>query len=210
MAEGFNPYHKWLGIPLAEQPANHYRLLGIGQFEEDAEVIEGACDRAMAHVRTFQSGPHSALSQQILNELAAVRVALLDPQKKAAYDRGLRSSLSLPAAPTPLPIPVPAAPVPVRVAPLDKSSPPAAIPSSSASSRPERRRPVRSSFAGSWMAVLATLLIGVLIAGAAIYRFQRRQRADVAGNRPGEQMQLRRSIHRRVAGRRRDEPARLV
>lgn len=190
MAEGFNAYHKWLGIPLAEQPANHYRLLGIGLFEEDSEVIEGACDRAMAHVRTFQAGPHSALSQQILNELAAARIALLDPQKKAAYDRELRRSLSPAAAPAPRPAPAPAAPVPIPVAPLEQGSPPAASRrSTNASPRPARRRPMRSSFAGSWMAAAATLLIGVLIAGAAIYRFQKRPRADIAGNRPGEQRQ---------------------
>ena len=27
MADDFNPYHVWLGIPPEEQPANHYRLL---------------------------------------------------------------------------------------------------------------------------------------------------------------------------------------
>ena len=25
----FDPYHRWLGIPPEEQPADHYRLLGI-------------------------------------------------------------------------------------------------------------------------------------------------------------------------------------
>ncbi len=29
----FDPYHKWLGIPPDEQPANHYRLLGLELFE---------------------------------------------------------------------------------------------------------------------------------------------------------------------------------
>lgn len=32
-AENFDPYHKWLGIPPDEQPANDYRLLGHGLFE---------------------------------------------------------------------------------------------------------------------------------------------------------------------------------
>ncbi len=53
---GFDPYRKWLGIPPAEQPPNHYRLLGIGLFESDAEVIASAADRQMSHVRNFQSG----------------------------------------------------------------------------------------------------------------------------------------------------------
>ncbi|MGH7139002.1 MAG: hypothetical protein ACREHD_24920, partial [Pirellulales bacterium] len=87
----FDSYHKWLGIPSAEQPPHHYRLLGIALFESDPDVIDGAADRQMAHVRTFQSGQHSALSQQILNELAAAKLCLLNPQKKAAYDALLRT-----------------------------------------------------------------------------------------------------------------------
>lgn len=86
----FDPYHQWLGIPESEQPANHYRLLGIGLFEDDGDVIESAADRQMAHVRTFERGPHAALSQQILNELSAARLCLLDPERRAAYDAELQ------------------------------------------------------------------------------------------------------------------------
>jgi hypothetical protein len=54
MAAAFDPYHRWLGIPPADQPPNHYRLLAINLFEDDAEVIEHAADRQMAHLRSFQ------------------------------------------------------------------------------------------------------------------------------------------------------------
>ncbi|HWB09719.1 MAG TPA: PA14 domain-containing protein [Pirellulales bacterium] len=94
MSDVFDPYRKWLGIPPAEQPPHHYRLLGVGLFEDDADTISIAADRQMAHVRTFQTGPHSALSQKLLNELAAARLALLDPNKKAAYDEQLRAKLA--------------------------------------------------------------------------------------------------------------------
>ena len=87
---GFDSYHQLLGIPPAEQPPNHYRLLGIAPFEQDPDVISGAADKQMAHVRTFQTGKHSAESQTLLNELAAARIELLNPQKKAAYDQQLR------------------------------------------------------------------------------------------------------------------------
>jgi serine/threonine protein kinase/formylglycine-generating enzyme required for sulfatase activity len=95
----FDAYHKWLGVPPAEQPPHHYRLLGIALFEGDCDVIEGAADRQMAHVRTFQSGQHLALSQQILNELAAAKLCLLSPQKKAAYDADLRRRIGAAARP---------------------------------------------------------------------------------------------------------------
>lgn len=90
----FDPYRKWLGIPKWEQPPNHYRLLGINPFEDDPDVIEAAADRQMAHVRNYQAGQHSELSQKVLNELAAARVCLLSPEKKTAYDQELRLELA--------------------------------------------------------------------------------------------------------------------
>ncbi|MCE5267965.1 MAG: hypothetical protein LLG00_08775 [Planctomycetaceae bacterium] len=85
----FDPYHRWLGIPLKDQPPNHYRLLGVELFEADPEVIRDAAEQRIAHVRTYQLGRYSALSQKILNELAAAKACLLDPKKKAAYDQQL-------------------------------------------------------------------------------------------------------------------------
>ncbi|HEX7376976.1 MAG TPA: hypothetical protein VF278_07680, partial [Pirellulales bacterium] len=86
MPEAFDGYRKWLGIPPKDQPPNHYRLLGIERFEDDPDVIDAAADQRMAHVRTYQTGKNSALSQKILNELSAARICLLDPQKKESYD----------------------------------------------------------------------------------------------------------------------------
>ena len=91
MPESFDPYHQWLGIPPAEQPPNHYRLLAVPLFEADQNVIAHAADRQMAHLRTFQAGPHGKDSQRLLNEVAAARVTLLNPEKKAAYDASLRT-----------------------------------------------------------------------------------------------------------------------
>ena len=70
MSNTFDPYHTWLGIAPAEQPPNHYRLLGIALFEESRDVISNAADRQMAHIRTFQGGKHAAESQKLLNELS--------------------------------------------------------------------------------------------------------------------------------------------
>lgn len=65
----FDPYYKWLGISPDDQPANHYRLLGVGQFESDADVIESAAQRQTSHVRTFALGKYTEASQALLNEL---------------------------------------------------------------------------------------------------------------------------------------------
>jgi formylglycine-generating enzyme required for sulfatase activity len=90
----FDPYYKWLGIASEEQPANSYRLLGVRLFEDDLDVISNAADQRMAHLRTFQTGPHGPLSQKLLNEVAAVRVCLLNPAKKAQHDAALREKLA--------------------------------------------------------------------------------------------------------------------
>jgi hypothetical protein len=94
VADDFNPYYVWLGIPPDEQPANFYRLLGIRLFESSADVIDSAADRQTAHLRTFQGGKHGELTQRILNEVAAARVCLLDAAKRAKYDQQLRAQLA--------------------------------------------------------------------------------------------------------------------
>ena len=100
MAERFDPYFVWLGIPPQQQPPNYYRLLGIPQFTDNLNVIENAADRQMAYLRTFQLGPHSDLSQKLLNEVSAARVCLFNPDKRAAYDQQLRREMMPPPADT--------------------------------------------------------------------------------------------------------------
>jgi hypothetical protein len=97
--EQFDPYYTWLGIPPSEQPANHYRLLGIQLFEANTNVIENAADRQMKHLQSFKIGAKAALSQRLLTEVSAARVHLLDPIRKAAYDAELRSRTSAPPMP---------------------------------------------------------------------------------------------------------------
>jgi len=113
MVKAFDPYHKWLGIAPHDQPPSHYRLLGLESFEDDADVIEAAADRQMAHLRTFQSGKHGDSSQKLLNEVAAARVCLSDPDKKSAYDRQLRDEEEAKLKPVPAAAP-PKAPPPKK------------------------------------------------------------------------------------------------
>lgn len=89
----FDPYANWLGIPRREQPANHYRLLGLRVMESDREVIASAADARMAQLKSYQAGRHQALSQRLLNEVAAARLCLLDAARKEAYDRELAAEL---------------------------------------------------------------------------------------------------------------------
>ena len=184
MSEAFDPYRKWLGIPPHEQPPNHYRLLGIGEFEDDLDVIENAANRQMLHVRTFQSGQHSKWSQQILNELSAARICLLNVEKKQAYDAEFHKRTGSPKpAPSrfrkPQVTSVPPAPpagvrgAPPRVAveegppkpePVVRTKAPSPIRTNVAPARGRHRRPRRSSPVPMVLGLIAiAVLIGVAV-----------------------------------------------
>jgi hypothetical protein len=130
----FDPYRKWLGIPADQQPPTHYRLLGLADFEKDHDVIDNACERCSAHVKTFATGENAELAKRILKELSAARRCLFDPKARKAYDEELRK-LQPPAPPTdsmrPVPVsaatPIPKAqPVPVSASPSEESPHPLA------------------------------------------------------------------------------------
>ena len=118
MNEGFDPYHKWLGIPPEEQPAHHYRLLGIGLFENDRDVISNAADARMTQLRAYQQGQRAAEAVELLNAVSAARVCLLSAERRAAYDEQLRGASDRRQSdfvePPPLP-PVEVAAIPVAV-----------------------------------------------------------------------------------------------
>jgi hypothetical protein len=94
MPDKFDPYLEWLGIPPAERPVHHYRLLGLATFESDSRAIQAAADRLMAHVRTFQTGRRASHSQRLLTEISAAKLCLLDADTRAMYDAVLRGQLA--------------------------------------------------------------------------------------------------------------------
>jgi hypothetical protein len=114
MSDTFDPYHKWLGIPPSEQPPNHYRLLGVGLFEPDADVIDAAANQRMSYLQDMATGPHMDDSQRLLNEIAAARLALLKPAARAEYDAQLQAHIDASKPPESAPAaaaaPEPAAP----------------------------------------------------------------------------------------------------
>jgi hypothetical protein len=135
MADDFDPYYTWLGIPPEEQPADHYRLLGVRRFESNADVITNAMDQRMHYLRSLQVGKRSALSQKILNEVSSAGVVLLDPKRRAEYDQqikckeakdGKTASAGAPAATSPPAAPPAAAPKTTRPLPVASSLPKAA------------------------------------------------------------------------------------
>ncbi len=156
MEKNFDPYHKWLGIPPKNQPANHYRLLAIEPFEDDPEVINLAADQRMSYVRSFQAGQNGEHSQKLLNELSQARVCLLDDEARNKYNKSLAPPSKPNAAPpknSPTPLAVAA---PQQLTTVSAVSP--NIPSVSHGSSGRRKRKQQSG-------LLALGLVGLLLAG---------------------------------------------
>lgn len=168
MSEAFDPYRQWLGVPSGPRPPNHYALLGLSLFEQDAEAISNAADRQMAYVRTHQTGPHAAITQQLLNELAAARLCLLSPAKKSQYDAELRAK-------QPVATPPPSAPARAdeRIAPQPLAPQPVLLARPSSAAQPTTLRTLTprqpASNVPGWLAPAgAGILAGVLLAAIAM------------------------------------------
>ena len=134
MAEKFDPYYKWLGIPPKDQPPHHYRLLGIELFEPDRDVIDAAANRLMGYLKELAAGDDALYSQNLLNEITRARLCLLNKEKRAAYDQELREKLEAEdaklaaAAPeTPPPPQLPPAPTPPSFGPPVFPAPPQVV-----------------------------------------------------------------------------------
>ncbi len=155
MSDVIDPYYQWLGIPPKHQPADHYRLLGIERFESNLDVIRDAADRQMTHVRSYQLGQYLELSQQVLNELAAARICMLNPDRKAVYDEALRRRLGARPMPSARPLPVAAVSV---AAPASSSATYAESPAEAGLRVRLSRSDLRPVFAGVAVAVAVSLL----------------------------------------------------
>ena len=99
-SKGFDPYHRWLGIPRGARPPSYYQLLGISPEETDREVIEEAVIRQTTYLRTYQLGEHAQVCNQLLQEVAQAGRVLLDMTKRNAYDAELQARLSVTSAPS--------------------------------------------------------------------------------------------------------------
>jgi hypothetical protein len=68
--------------------------LGVELFESDPQLIDSFALRHASFLREITDGPHLRDAQRLLNELAAARRCLLNPQQKSAYDAELQERLA--------------------------------------------------------------------------------------------------------------------
>lgn len=87
----FNPYRDLLNIRTSDGKPDHYALLGLPRFESDSAKISEAADARMETLQEMSISQHMDATQQLLNEVAKARRVLLDDQRRATYDEGLRN-----------------------------------------------------------------------------------------------------------------------
>jgi hypothetical protein len=98
VAESFDPYAAWLGLPTKGRAPNHYTLLGLKLFVADPDVIAKAADTVRAKVRGIRPGEHAAEWSQVLDQIAKAKTCLLDPASKKVYDEKLEAMRAARAA----------------------------------------------------------------------------------------------------------------
>ncbi len=107
MEASFDPYRNWFGIDNDAQPLNHYRLLGLKNFESSTDRIEAAVAKRAEFLQALSMGQHVSDAQRIMNEVARARLCLIKPDRKAAYDQALKDQLaSNTKKPVPMAIPI--------------------------------------------------------------------------------------------------------
>ncbi|MEO8496498.1 MAG: PA14 domain-containing protein, partial [Planctomycetota bacterium] len=161
MSGGFDPYHKWLGIPAHERPANYYRLLGLDPFEADLDAIECAADRLIKYVRDAATVEQRRDAREILDELSTAKHCLLIAERKRAYDAGLRAGhATTERSRRPEPQPKSETPTAVQVTPV-----------SSKERTPVHRRPKSTPVPRHWLVIVSAIsLTGLSVLGFVFLR----------------------------------------
>ncbi|MCG8587150.1 MAG: hypothetical protein MI757_20790 [Pirellulales bacterium] len=125
MSTAIDPYHAWLGIATDGRRPNHYQLLGLNLYEEDAGAIRQAAAERIEAVRQHTQGSDADTANRVIAEINDARTVLLSPPDKFQYDAKLRQrpQAAAPVAQT-VAQPAPFTDVPIRAVPVDESRDP--------------------------------------------------------------------------------------
>ncbi|MBW3597159.1 MAG: pilus assembly protein PilM, partial [Planctomycetes bacterium] len=87
--EVLDPYCEWLDVRIADRPLNAYQLLGLAPGEESEAEIEAAVRRKRDLLRRCVADAPRPMWQHLHREVDDAAETLLDPRRKADYDRRL-------------------------------------------------------------------------------------------------------------------------
>lgn len=99
---GFDPYRAWLNVAEVHRPLTAYQLLRLDSRESDLSAIRAAAHQQRMSIQAHRHEGPPEVWEQVRRELEEAIAILLDPDKKAAYDRSLPNrpgGLAAPDAP---------------------------------------------------------------------------------------------------------------
>jgi formylglycine-generating enzyme required for sulfatase activity len=88
-------YAEWLDVPPGDRPPDHYALLGVPRYCDDADQIDAAVSRQLDRLDRHSLQPDTdrrEACQRLMNEVAAAGVVLSDPGRRAAYAADLAAA----------------------------------------------------------------------------------------------------------------------
>lgn len=88
-ASTLDVYRDWLGIQETARPLDHYQLLRLKQFEDDASKFPQRYRKMTGHVRKVAEADHPELADKLIRELIDAMLCLADARRKRDYDRRL-------------------------------------------------------------------------------------------------------------------------
>jgi hypothetical protein len=91
VSDSFSPLQTWLGLPADLTQPSYFQLLGLDPAEVDTKSIAAAADRAASRVRRHRPGTHAAEWAALLDEIAAAKKCLTDPQQRSEYLQSRRA-----------------------------------------------------------------------------------------------------------------------
>ncbi len=87
MADDFDGYRKWLGIPGKKGLPSHYELLGLSLDEDDPDVIRATAEQRRRFVESKRGDGHDGVVTEILYRIGEAQATLLNAQLRRDYDR---------------------------------------------------------------------------------------------------------------------------
>ncbi|MCP4378329.1 MAG: J domain-containing protein, partial [bacterium] len=90
-------YSQWLGIEAGDRPPDHYALLGIERFCDDADLIDTAAHQRLDLLDRYSlAGTRESRDacQEMMNEVARARVVLMNPGRREDYNHQLSGQIA--------------------------------------------------------------------------------------------------------------------
>ena len=90
MPQKIDPLEAWFGIAPEKQPPDHYRLLGLEQFEPNQDAISEGITKTKASLQKKAKAGYEEEAREVYELVKKAKLILQNPERKEIYDRLLK------------------------------------------------------------------------------------------------------------------------